>query len=118
MRKGRPLFLGHSRSGGECPNERPDLAILYEYIKDGLSNYEIMEANPDHMLSLEKIERARQAVREQQYRETFRKLEITCIWGPTGTGKTRFYSGSRSGRRMKPTQGDSGEQAIETRAGG
>lgn len=79
---------------GECPNERPgeraDLAILYEYIKDGLSNYEIMEANPDHMLSLEKIERARQAVRKQQYRETFRKLETTYIWGPTGTGKTRF----------------------------
>ena len=122
MRKGRPLFPGHSRSGGECPNERPgeraDLAILYEYIKEGLSNYEIMEANPDYMLSLEKIERARQAVREQQYRETFRKLETTCIWGPTGTGKTRFYSGSRSGRRTNRTQEDSGEQAIETRGGG
>lgn len=48
-----------------------------------------MEANPDYMLSLEKIERARQAVREQQYRETFRELEVTYIWGPTGTGKTR-----------------------------
>ena len=78
---------------GECPEEHPgertDLAILYEYIKDGLSNFEIMERNPDYMLNLEKIERARQAVREQQYRETFRQLETTYIWGPTGTGKTR-----------------------------
>lgn len=78
---------------GECPIERPgertDLAILYEYVKDGLSNFEIMERNPDYMLNLEKIERARQAIREQQYRGTFRQLETTYIWGPTGTGKTR-----------------------------
>lgn len=73
----------------ERPGERTDLAILYQYIKDGLSNFEIMEQNPDYMLNLEKIERARQAVREQQYRDTFRKLEVTYIWGPTGTGKTR-----------------------------
>lgn len=78
---------------GELPIEhqgaRSDLAILYEYVKDGLSNFEIMEQNPDYMLNLEKIERARQAVREQQYRDTFRKLEVTYIWGPTGVGKTR-----------------------------
>lgn len=78
---------------GEFPEEhqgeRADLALLYQFIKDGLSNYEIMEQNPDYMLSLEKIERARQAVREQQYREIFRQLKVTYIWGPTGTGKTR-----------------------------
>jgi len=78
---------------GELPVERPgtrtDLAVLYEYIKLGLSNYELMEQNPDYMLSLEKIERARQAVREQQYRDTFRQLETTYIFGRTGTGKTR-----------------------------
>lgn len=73
----------------ERPGERTDIAILYQYIKDGLSNFEIMEQNPDYMLNLEKIERARQAVREQQYRDTFRKLETVYIWGPTGVGKTR-----------------------------
>lgn len=41
------------------------------------------------MLTLDKVERARQVVREQQYRETFRQLETVYIWGPTGTGKTR-----------------------------
>ena len=78
---------------GELPierqGERTDLAILYGYIKDGLSNFEIMEQNPDYMLNLEKIERARQAIREQQYRDTFRQLEVIYIWGKTGTGKTR-----------------------------
>lgn len=91
--KAETSIPGTFKEWGECPIERPgertDLAILYELIKDGLSNYEIMEANPDYMLNLEKIERARQAVREQQYRETFRQLETTYIWGPTGTGKTR-----------------------------
>lgn len=37
----------------------------------------------------DKVERARQAVREQQYRDTFRQLEVVYIWGPTGAGKTR-----------------------------
>jgi len=78
---------------GELPEEnqgaRTDLAILYQYIKDGLSNYEIMEQNPYYMLNLEKIERARQAIKEQQYRDTFRQLETIYIWGKTGTGKTR-----------------------------
>ena len=72
---------------GECPIEHPgertDLAILYEYIKDGLSNYEIMERNPDYMLNLEKIERARQTIREEQYRKKYRKSKITYMWGPT-----------------------------------
>ncbi len=91
--KAETSIPGTFEEWGELPierqGERTDLALLYQLIKDGLSNYEIMEQNPDYMLSLEKIERARQAVREQQYRETFRKLEVTYIWGPTGVGKTR-----------------------------
>lgn len=73
----------------EHQGERADLAVLYQMIKDGQSNYEIMEANPDYLVSLDRIERARQAVREQQYHDMFRKLEVAYIWGPTGTGKTR-----------------------------
>lgn len=73
----------------EMPGERTDLAILYRLIKDGLSNYEIMESNPDFLLNLEKIDRARQAVREQEFRDTFRQLDVTYIFGLTGAGKTR-----------------------------
>lgn len=91
--KSETSIPGTFEEWGELPQERPgartDLAVLYELVKDGLSNYEIMEQNPDYMLTLDKIERARQAVREQQYRDTFRQLEVTYIWGKTGTGKTR-----------------------------
>lgn len=91
--KGETSISGTFEEWGELPierqGERTDLALLYQYIKDGLSNFEIMETNPNYLLNLEKIERVRQAVREQQYRDTFRKLDVTYIWGKTGTGKTR-----------------------------
>lgn len=91
--KAETSISGTFEEWGELPierqGERTDLALLYQMIKDGMSNYEIMEANPDYLVSLDRVERARQAVREQQYRETFRKLEVTYLWGPTGVGKTR-----------------------------
>lgn len=86
---------GTFEESGEPPEEqgqgaRTDLMILYQMIKDGMSNYEIIEANPDYMLTLDRIERVRQMLREEQYRETFRQLEVTYIWGNTGLGKSRY----------------------------
>lgn len=121
--KAETAVPGTFEEWGELPiekqGERRDLSQLYEYIKDGLSNYEIMEQNPDYLLNLEKIERARQAVREQQYRNTFRKLKTTYIWGPTGVGKTRSvmeqysYSGVyRVTDYMHPFDSYAGEEVL------
>ena len=78
---------------GECPVERQgkrnDLDDLYAMIKEGLSNYDILEQNPSFMLNLDKIERARQVVNEERYRHDWRELDVTYIYGTTGTGKTR-----------------------------
>lgn len=78
---------------GELPNERQgqrtDIAELYEMIKDGLTNAEILEANPKHLVRLKDIDLARQAYREAAYADTWRELEVTYIWGTTGSGKTR-----------------------------
>lgn len=78
---------------GECPVERQgarnDIADLYAMIKDGLSDYEILEESPDYLLHIDKIERARQVVRQETYKNTWRNLEVTYIWGDTGSGKTR-----------------------------
>lgn len=91
--KSETSIPGTFEEWGELPierqGERTDLAILYELIKAGFSNYEILEQNPDYLLNLERIERARQAIREQEFRDTFRNLEVTYVWGKTGTGKTR-----------------------------
>ena len=92
-RKHETCVDGTFEEFGECPVERQgcrnDLTDLYAMIKDGMSNYEIMEQNPAFMLNLDKIERARQVVNEERYKHEFRKLDVTYIYGTTGAGKTR-----------------------------
>lgn len=41
------------------------------------------------MFRIDKIERVRQTIIEEKYKNTFRQLEVTYIFGPTRTGKTR-----------------------------
>ena len=79
---------------GEMPVERQgarsDLDFLYQLVKDGKSNYEILEENSDYLLRLTDIERVRQTVRAEEFRTKFREMQVTYLWGRTGTGKTRF----------------------------
>ena len=79
---------------GTMPQEhqgaRNDLSFLYEMVKEGYSNYEILENNPDFMLRLTDIERARQTIKSEENRTMFRTLETTYIYGDTATGKTRY----------------------------
>lgn len=73
----------------EQPGRRTDLADLYEMIKSGATDVELLEAFPKAMLYLDKIERVRQTLKAERYSVEFRPLEVTYLWGPTGTGKTR-----------------------------
>lgn len=79
---------------GEMPIERQgarsDLDFLYQLVKDGKSNFEILEENSDYLLRLTDIERVRQTVKAEEFRTTFRNMEVTYLWGKTGTGKTRY----------------------------
>ena len=79
---------------GEIPAEhqgaRNDLTFLYAMVKEGYSNYEILESNPDFMLRITDIERARQTIQAEENRNVFRELQITYIHGETATGKTRY----------------------------
>lgn len=78
---------------GECPIEeqgkRNDLNQLYGMIKDGLSNYDILEQHPAYMMHLEKIEYCRQVVKNEEFKNRFRELEVEYWYGKTGQGKTR-----------------------------
>ena len=78
---------------GDCPIERPgrrtDLEDLYDMINQGMTDKEIMDEEPRHMMCLDKIERTRQTVIEAKYRDKFRELYVEYHWGETGTGKTR-----------------------------
>lgn len=78
---------------GVCPEEkqgaRNDLEELYSMIKDGYSDFEILEANPNHMKRLDSIERTRQIILFKEFEEKFRELEVVYRYGKSGTGKSK-----------------------------
>ena len=78
---------------GELPLERQgarnDLADLYDMIKSGMSTFEILENAPQYITQFERIDKIRQTLLEERYKNEWRNLEVTYIWGLTGSGKTR-----------------------------
>lgn len=87
------IIPGTFAEQGDLPIERQgarnDLADLLELIKSGASNYQIIETTPEYLFYTEKIDRVRQIIIAEEYKETFRQMEVTYIWGETGKGKTR-----------------------------
>lgn len=83
---------------GDVPAERQgqrnDIADLYDMVKQGMSNYEIMEASPQFMFNIDKIDKIRQIVRAERFKTEWRNLQVTYIYGSTGSGKTRFVMDS------------------------
>ena len=79
---------------GTLPHEhqgsRGDLSGLYNMIKQGADTYEILETCPEFVRDIDNIERTRQIILEKKFRNIFRKLEVTYIYGTTGVGKTRM----------------------------
>lgn len=100
--KGTTTVPGTQEEYGELPpdsrSSKQDLGLLYELIKDGLSDYQILEAHPEYMFNLTQIQRCRQVVMLEVYREQDRELFVSYIWGATGTGKSRYVL-DKYGRR-------------------
>lgn len=79
---------------GEMPEEpgqgyRTDIGWIVAQISEGYTNAEIIEQNPDSAIHIGKFDKIRQDILEARYREKWRDLEVTYIFGPTATGKTR-----------------------------
>ncbi len=78
---------------GEMPPDREDAkketVEIYEMIKNGASNYEILEKYPNAMNRIDKLDRARQTIRAEVNKKLRRSVDVTYIWGDTGVGKTR-----------------------------
>ncbi len=107
----------------ELPQEsdrrvRQSEAIL-ALVQDGAGNAEILRAYPSAMNHLPRIDQARQTLLEEKYRNTFRTLQITYIWGKTGVGKTRgvmekygYENVCRITNYQHPFDGYRGERVI------
>lgn len=78
---------------GDMPVERQgsrnDLADLYSMIKDGMSDFDILEQMPDALANIERLDKVRQIIRQEEFKNHFRQLDVTYVYGDTGTGKTR-----------------------------
>lgn len=73
----------------EKQGKRNDLSLLYDYIKQGLSNVEIYTLNPSFLKFSYMIDKVRTEYLEETYRKERRELEVVYVNGTTGTGKTR-----------------------------
>lgn len=76
--------LPSDRTRGETQSEQ-----IMQMVRDGLSNAQILEAIPSSYSKLNYIEQARQTILFERYRNVFRMMDVTYIWGDTGVGKTR-----------------------------
>lgn len=79
---------------GEMPSKekmsaKGELQFIYDMIESGFNTAEILRVFPQAMRYLEKIDRTRQLLIEDEYKNTWRDLKVTYIYGKTETGKTR-----------------------------
>ena len=68
--------------------KRTDLEYLFDLIKDGHSDYEILSEVPESMKFLSHIERTRQILVAQEMEDKERDLTVIYVTGQTNTGKS------------------------------
>lgn len=78
---------------GELPPDRTKTETqaerIVQLIRDGKTNAEILEECPSAYSKMAYIEQTRQTLLEERYKDTWRSLDVTYLWGEPGSGKTR-----------------------------
>ena len=78
---------------GDLPAEKeeasPDNYRLLQSLREGMTSLEAVEDNPDRFYHYREIETVRQSILEDTYSTTMRQVEVTYLFGASGTGKTR-----------------------------
>lgn len=81
---------------GELPKDKKscfgngkDLDSLYDMISSNMNNAEIISQDTTFILDIDRIDRARNTLREDKYKNTWRDIECHYIFGVAGSGKTR-----------------------------
>ena len=76
---------------GEIPIERQgqrnDITDQYAMIKNGMSNYEILEQYEGDV-DIDRVKKTRVEVENHKYKYEFRNVKVIYSYGDTGTGKT------------------------------
>ncbi len=74
----------------ERQGARNDLADLYDMIRAGMSDYEIITNEPSYMAKLDVISQARGIILGHEFKNCYRNIEVIYIYGSPGVGKTRY----------------------------
>lgn len=78
---------------GDLPAEKeeasPDKYRLLQSLREGMTSLEAVEDNPDRFYHYREIETVRQSILEDTYSTIMRQVEVTYLFGASGTGKTR-----------------------------
>lgn len=78
---------------GNCPDEHQGKSaasvLIVDMVRDGATNRQIVETVASAYKDIDKIERVRSMFRDADFASKWRDLEVTYIFGKTGTGKTR-----------------------------
>jgi len=77
---------------GSLPKQgaRSDIHLLYQKIKDGESNYDILESNPSYLRLINYIDKVRETVTKEEVKNCFRCLKIHYVFGDSNLGKTKM----------------------------
>lgn len=74
----------------DSKGKRHDMSELYQMVLDDMTNAEIISANQDYILQIDKLDKVRTTILTERFKDTVRlDLEVVYISGATGTGKTR-----------------------------
>ena len=91
--KAETSVSGTVEEWGDLPAEKeeeaPEMFKLIQDLRAGKSVMEIIEDNPKLAFRIREIETLRQAILEEKYSAENRALEVTYLYGASGTGKTR-----------------------------
>lgn len=91
--KAETSVSGTFEEWGDLPAEKeeeaPEMFKLIQDLRAGKSVMEIIEDNPKLAFRIREIETLRQAILEEKYSAENRALEVTYLYGASGTGKTR-----------------------------
>ena len=74
----------------ENPGQRTDWDIALAMLEDGHSAMDVIRSQTHLMRFRTTLEQIRQELIAERFRDTFRILETTYIYGATGLGKTKF----------------------------
>lgn len=78
---------------GEIPSENseknPEMSHLIDNIQAGMTTAEIVLDNPNLAFKVNEIDELRQVLLTKKYTPKFRQVEVSYLYGASGTGKTR-----------------------------